>query len=193
MLPANHIAFKEWAVICAALGAGRQAIILRKGGIDEGRAGFRVAHGEFWLFPTWFHEAQAKLTDEARPIVEQIASDQQPAGMIPFALYAVVTDVCEIRDEAILLPLQGRHIWSHQTVSERYHYRQPGLFAMVVRIHRLDEPRCIPDSPHFAGCRSWVELPAPVSTAGLHAVLTDDEFERERDRIRTALGAARIV
>ena len=28
-------AFKEWAVICEALGRGQQALILRKGGIEE--------------------------------------------------------------------------------------------------------------------------------------------------------------
>jgi hypothetical protein len=41
------IAFKEWAAVCEALAAGRQTIILRKGGIQEGREGFRVQHGEF--------------------------------------------------------------------------------------------------------------------------------------------------
>ena len=44
-------AFKEWAVVCEALGDGRQSIILRKGGIAEGREGFAFAHGEFFLFP----------------------------------------------------------------------------------------------------------------------------------------------
>ena len=33
--------FKEWTLICDALGRGEQSIILRKGGIAEGRAGFR--------------------------------------------------------------------------------------------------------------------------------------------------------
>src|SRR5688572_22380068 len=53
--------FKEWALICEALGHGEQSVILRKGGIAEGRAGFRFAHPEFWLFPTLFHEQAAKL------------------------------------------------------------------------------------------------------------------------------------
>ena len=52
MEPVNQIAFKEWAVVCAALASGQQSLILRKGGIHEGRDGFRVAHREFWLFPT---------------------------------------------------------------------------------------------------------------------------------------------
>ena len=35
-------AFKEWAVICRALAEGRQALILRKGGIAEAGGDFRV-------------------------------------------------------------------------------------------------------------------------------------------------------
>ena len=40
-------AFKEWAVICRALAAGDQSIILRKGGIDENDDSFRVEHTRF--------------------------------------------------------------------------------------------------------------------------------------------------
>ena len=55
------IGFKEWALICDALGRGEQSIILRKGGIAEGRAGFRFQHEEFLLLPTLFHEQVNKL------------------------------------------------------------------------------------------------------------------------------------
>ena len=56
-----NIGFKEWALVCDALGRGEQSIILRKGGIAEGRAGFRFQHPEFLLLPTLFHEQAAKL------------------------------------------------------------------------------------------------------------------------------------
>ncbi|MED5454303.1 MAG: DUF1802 family protein, partial [Verrucomicrobiota bacterium] len=35
-------AFKEWAVVIDALGRGEQIIILRKGGIHEGKGGFQM-------------------------------------------------------------------------------------------------------------------------------------------------------
>ena len=38
---------------------GREQIILRKGGIHEGRGGFQVDQPEFWLFPTLFHQQGA--------------------------------------------------------------------------------------------------------------------------------------
>ncbi len=46
------VAFKEWADVCAALLDGRQSLILRKGGIEEGPGGFRPEHAAFWLYPT---------------------------------------------------------------------------------------------------------------------------------------------
>ncbi len=38
-----RVAFKEWTVVVDALGRGDQIIILRKGGLSEGRDGFRDA------------------------------------------------------------------------------------------------------------------------------------------------------
>lgn len=184
------IAFKEWAAVCAALGEGRQAIILRKGGIHEGRAGFRVAHSEFWLFPTYLHEAAEGLLDDARPFLERALAGRPSAETIRLTEYAVVTDVIEVTNESLLANLAGQHVWSPQTVLNRFHYRQPGLFALVVRIYRSREPLVIPDSPHFAGCRSWVELPESLSTGGLEPALDAEAFGRMRSASLDALGSS---
>ena len=58
------VAFKEWAGICDALIAGRQSIVVRKGGISEsaGPGVFVPEHSEFWLFPTWVHQAEQGLS-----------------------------------------------------------------------------------------------------------------------------------
>jgi hypothetical protein len=40
---------------------GRRSVILRKGGIAEGRVGFSFRHREFFLFPTFFHEQTVKV------------------------------------------------------------------------------------------------------------------------------------
>jgi hypothetical protein len=52
----QRIGFKEWALVCNALGERKQSVIIRKGGIAEGRDGFAFRHREFFLFPTFFHE-----------------------------------------------------------------------------------------------------------------------------------------
>jgi hypothetical protein len=57
----ESVGFKEWSLVCDAFGRGEQSIILRKGGIAEGREGFSFRHREFFLFPTFFHEQVAKV------------------------------------------------------------------------------------------------------------------------------------
>src|SRR5438105_1940895 len=61
LLPA--IGFKEWALVCESMLRGETSLIFRKGGIAEGKEGFRFKHSQFFLFPTFFHEqiAQTRL------------------------------------------------------------------------------------------------------------------------------------
>ena len=186
MLIANQFAFKEWAVVCAALEQGGQTLILRKGGIDEGREGFRVEHGEFWLFPTSFHQQPDELIPEAWPLLEQVRTHADPQ-CVRLSLYAVVHVVHHVQDLAKLSRLSGRHIWSDKTVEQRFHYRSPGLFALVVRVYRRESLIEIENSPHMAGCKSWVDLPSPLSTDGLRPVLDDDTWERQRREITALL------
>ena len=183
MQSTNNIAFKEWAVVCAALGAGRQTIILRKGGIDEGRDGFRVQHNEFWLLPTRFHQEPSQLTPDAQPLWRQVEAESPPAGKFRINLYAVVHDVLEFADLAKIHRLAGEHILSAATVEQRFHYRRPGLFVLVVRVYRVPAAFEIDDSPYIAGCKSWVELPAGHSTTGAQAVLDAGEFTRRSQAI----------
>src|SRR5437773_11511491 len=57
----ESIGFKEWSLVCDALGGGCQSVILRKGGMAEERGGFSFRHREFFLFPTFFHEQIARV------------------------------------------------------------------------------------------------------------------------------------
>src|SRR5262244_1494243 len=59
----ESVGFKEWSLVCEALGRGQQSVILRKGGIAEGRDGFAFRHREFFLFPTFFHEQASLVRD----------------------------------------------------------------------------------------------------------------------------------
>lgn len=182
----TQFAFKEWAVVCAALASGRQTLILRKGGIHEGREGFRVEHREFWLFPTGFHQQRDEVIPEAWPLLDEVQSRGQPS-QIELALYAIVEDVHHVTDREALSRLSGRHIWSEATVEQRFNYRSPGLFALVVRVFRRPSPLQIADSPHFAGCKSWVDLPGALPTSGLQSVLDDAMFDRQRQEIQQLL------
>lgn len=185
----NNIAFKEWAVICAALAEGRQTLILRKGGIDEGAAGFRVQYSEFWLFPTYLHasEGAGRVIPEATADLARVEAERPAGDAIRLREYVQVSDVQHLDQWEQVLRLAGKHLWSPETVAQRFQYRTPGLFVLTVRVFRLPEPSIIPAAPHFAGCRSWVELPRALATTGLAPVLTDAEFEHERQTVQELL------
>ncbi len=191
MLLQTHIAFKEWAVVCAALERGRQSLILRKGGIHEGREGFRVQHDEFWLFPTGFHQQADDVVADARPLLEQVQATEQAqvneASRISLDLYAVVSDVHYVADLATLRRLSGHHIWSNKTVDQRFHYRSPGLFVLTVRIYRRATLIELEVTPHMSGCKSWVDLPSTISTGELRPVIEDEAFEKQRSEINALL------
>ena len=187
----NSIAFKEWAVVCAALAEGRQTVILRKGGIHEGRDGFRVEHREFWLFPTAFHQQEEDVIPDAVPLLERVRGAETP-NRVALSLYAVVAETHHVQDLAVLLRLSSQHIWSAKTVEQRFHYRSPGLFALIVRVYRRESPIEIAVSPHMAGCKSWVDLPSPQSTNGLQPVLGGDAFKQQCQKVVAALTNERM-
>jgi hypothetical protein len=187
MQPANRFAFKEWAVICAALGTGRQSLILRKGGIHEGREGFRVEQAEFWLFPTNFHQAVEDLTEEYRDLWDAVRRNPPSDDVIPFRYYAIVEQTLEVTQEPLLPRLAGLHGWSDRVIHDRFHYKRLGLFALLVRIYELPDELRLPNSPHFAGCRSWVDLPEGISTEGLQPVISDEDHAERMERIRRSV------
>jgi hypothetical protein len=190
METANRIAFKEWAVICAALERRGQIVILRKGGIHEGRQGFRVAYPEFWLFPTYLHQDARGLVSEARPLLDEVAAQQPTEETVRLEHYAVVKRVFHLAHEWQLNLLAEHHLWSPQTVRERFIYREPGLFLLLVRVYKTQPALELASSPYFAGCRSWIELPQPLATAGCRPVLADEEFARREQALVAALELA---
>ena len=85
------IAFKEWAVICAALAAGRQSVILRKGGIAEESGLFRPEHPEFLLYPTYFHEHRGGVKPEFDSLFAAAEAARPEPGTIRFTHFARIT------------------------------------------------------------------------------------------------------
>ncbi len=187
MIPSNRFAFKEWAVVCRALAEGIQTIVLRKGGIHEGSEGFRVAHPEFWLFPSQYHQQPEQLTGVGQSLLEGVSRNAPAPGAIPISQYVAVSDAYRLVDEAKLDRLAGLHIWSPETVLQRFSYRDPGLFLLLVRAYSLPASMTLSDSPYFAGCRSWVELPEPLETADLVPAISDAQFNEARDTVLTAI------
>src|SRR5436305_1788986 len=110
----QSVGFKEWALVCEALGRGEQTILLRKGGIAEGREGFGFRHSEFFLFPTFFHE---QLVRVRTPEVEIPAARE---GEIEIRYFARLEAEKEITSWGMAMALQPFHILTESVVRERF-------------------------------------------------------------------------
>jgi hypothetical protein len=156
-------AFKEWTLICEALGRGVQSIIIRKGGIAEGRDGFRFKHPDFLLFPTLFHEQVAKLKLPPGTELPKPREDGQHAAT--YAAHVEWTQ--DIADWETVKALAPFHLWTETEIEKRFRQDdEPGVGLAFVRICRLSQPLVFPDSPRYGGCRSWIELrDLPTGTA----------------------------
>jgi hypothetical protein len=168
-----QIAFKEWAVICAALAQGRQALILRKGGIAEDAGEFQVEEPRFWLFPTYTHQQQTGISGEAAPLLAEVERTRPPADVVRLSHWAEVTGVYHLHDELPALLLGHLHLWSDATVRQRFAYRTPGLYVLMVRVHRAPAIHDVPNTPAYDGCKSWVHLERALPTDGSTPVLSE--------------------
>ena len=177
----QSVGFKEWALVCEALGTGRQSVLLRKGGIAEGRTGFGFRHSEFYLFPTFFHEQVVKVREP------DAAIPAQRAGEIELRYFAKLEAQEEIANWEKAAALEPFHILAESVVRERFEYKGAGLHIALVRVFRLEPPWVLPDKPAFGGCRSWLELPEFPAQIRLKPVLSDQEHDERLRKIRAAL------
>jgi hypothetical protein len=169
-------AFKDWAVICKALAEGKQALILRKGGIAEPGADFVLQASRFWLYPTYVHQQQSGIKPEALPLLEAAEAEKPPAGIIRLTHFVEVPGVYQVRELFAALVLNHLHLWSEETVRKRFEYRHPGIAVLPARVYRSTQAVEIPEDPQYAGCKSWVELDRELSTEGAVPVLQDEAF-----------------
>lgn len=178
-------AFKEWAVVCEAMGGGLQSVIVRKGGIAEGRAGFSFREQEFFLFPTWFHE-QIERTRLPR----ETALPAEPAESVEIRYAATLEWSGLLKDWQQVLALEELHVLAPSVIEERFHYdNDEGIHIAFVRVYRLDPPQRLPMEKRFGGCRSWVELPE-LDSCALVSVISDEEHSRRRLLLQKVLGLA---
>jgi hypothetical protein len=161
----QSIGFKEWALVCEALGDGRQTVIIRKGGIAEGRNGFAFRHQEFFLFPTFFHE-QANLVRDPVAVLPEPLPDE-----IEVRYFARVKEAHLVTNWEEVLALEPCHILQEGVVRERFEAdNTPGVHVALVETFRLDPVWRFPDAKAYGGCRSWLELPMPPAGLILHPV-----------------------
>jgi hypothetical protein len=165
-------------VICRALSDGRQALLLRKGGIAEADGSFRVEQTRFWLYPTYAHQQASSLKPEGQTLLADCEAIRPPSKVVRLTHWGEVSGVFQLHNLVAALKLDQLHLWNVQTVQARFHYRSPGLFVLPVRVWKAPQGTELPETPSYAGCKSWVDLGTGLSTEASTPVLGDAEFSR---------------
>jgi hypothetical protein len=180
-------ALKEWSVTIDSLLAGRQILLLRKGGIHEQRDGFKVEHRDFFLFPSHLHQHRLALHASFQFDLGEPNDSKTPT--IVLNTFAGVQELIPISNFESLRGLDGLHTLSWATVLERFSYRnRPGLSLLLLRVYRLPAPHEIQNLERYDGCVSWVELEQSLSVIGAEPVLDSDAFEDQVQNIRRLAG-----
>jgi hypothetical protein len=172
--PATAVGFKEWALVCDLLTSGQQSLILRKGGIHEGRGGFEWKHRGFFLFPTWFHTQAEKLRGD---FAATAFPPEEERTSVDIDGYAELSQVWKVTDWARVEAIASLHAWNDEVVRERFVYDDEScLHIALVRAWRLPRRWTFPYSKSYGGCRSWVNLPdegLPLLKQAVPAVTLD--------------------
>lgn len=156
------VAFKEWQLVANAIATGEQSLILRKGGISEGKAGFQWLHENFFLFPSLFHEQ----VEQVLPMPDgSLRSWESLPGLaeddVVFSVYIETIATGRITDWAEIDRLRPYHIWREEIVKDRFEWGdEPGISWAAVRAWTLRDPWILKDRKSFGGCRSWFGLPS---------------------------------
>ncbi len=155
----NHTALKEWSNVVAALGAGEQVILIRKGGITD--SSFGIDADRFYLYPTYFHQGES----ESRPTIE-------------------ITHWCEVvrtwttSDSAVLEGLAPLVAIPPETLDARYRFRpDQALYVIGVRTWRLSQPAEVRYRDAYGGCKSWVSVDEEIDVAGSSPVLGEEALQ----------------
>jgi len=181
----DGIAFKEWALVCEALGSGDQSLLLRKGGIAEGKKGFGFEHREFFLFPTWFHGQLEKMKPTYTP-----AAIAETPEVLTLEYAATVEWSGFVTDRQKIAQLSNFHVLHDSVIDERFDYNAEktdrGLYLAFVRVYRMNPIIQLPMEKRFGGCRSWVQLPA-MTPGALVSVLSDEEHAKRKSFLEKIL------
>ena len=189
-IPDNAVGFKEWSLVCDQLAMGRYSLILRKGGIHEGRSGFQWQHQAFFLFPTWFHAQGEKLRDLPEEASLQFAPEEE-RKRVDINAFAELEQVWKLRDWQQVCALADLHAWTAEVVRERFVYDEDScLHVALLRVWRLPQTWSFDYQKSHGGCRSWVNL----SADGLEILrqaspaMPEDPWQQLRSDLRQRLG-----
>ena len=166
-----------------AMRQGDQLVLIRKGGLIEPGSGFEVLSPSFLLYPTYEHQTVNYLRTECRSTMERALQHRAPESQVRIDLVGLAVSSTRTDDPGLIERLRAFHIYNEAFVTQRLKWQpeQP-LVVVVVRAYRLPRPVLLAVAPHYAGCKSWVDLDASVSLEGAQPVLDEATFH---ERVRS--------
>lgn len=186
-------AFKEWFIVVDFLARGYQIIILRKGGIREGRGGFHVSENRFWLFPTLFHQQRDAVVPSAQLRYDEIQGRMPSADRLVLEYFAEVVDWQSLESLEKALRLKDQHIWKDEVIQQRFEWgRSQNVFALAVRVYRIPQPVTVPMARGYGGCKSWITLEQDVPTQDAQPVLDEASFQRKLAVFHESIGTGHL-
>ena len=186
-------ALKEWAIAVEALEQGKTIMLLRKGGIHEQGGRFKVAHDQVLLYPTHEHQQPFLLKPEYAKQVTPVTSGWHPET-VRLSSWAAITDILLVSDQAVVDELLPFHIWNEQFISDRLRWkaRQP-LYILLLRTYKLNLVQSIPYDAAYGGCKSWIDLAAPIDIANTQPVLDDAAYQNFVNAIHQTVNQNSVV
>lgn len=202
----TRLALKEWDVVVAALEQGRQAILVRKGGIDDPDQRLRIPDRPFWLYPTLFHERRVFLKPEYHDLLvpgmhraprETARLVPRPAGHprsvrsghVALRAIAEVAEAIEAPTLASLQQLTERTVWTDKYLVLRHRWRpQDRPLVLVLRVWTLPKAVEVEERSEYGGCRSWLELHDPPDAGGSKQLWSQQRIAEEVSAVRQLLG-----
>jgi hypothetical protein len=183
------IALKEWAVVCDALLAGEQVVMVRKGGIHETRTGFRPEHEVFYLYPNTEHQAPERVQARLHARLSRHGPPPQESGTVSLPGYCEVVDVVQVTDGARLRALEPLTCWTQAFFDVRLAYRpELPIYVLTARAYRFLDGLSVPYLKAYGGCRSWVPLRTTPVPGRVVPALDAAAFEAQRRLVLATLG-----
>jgi hypothetical protein len=204
------LALKEWDVVVAALEQGRQALLVRKGGLDDPEQRIPLPRGRFWLYPTLFHARGVFLKPELHSLLVpgMHRAPRQSARLLPrpeghprpvspghVALRAVaeIVEAVEAPSLESLHHLSERTVWTDKYLTLRYKWRpQDRPLVLVLRVAALPAVVEVEERAEYGGCRSWLELVDPPDLAAAQPLWSEARLAEEVAALHDLLGVAAV-
>ncbi|MEM7810225.1 MAG: DUF1802 family protein [Planctomycetota bacterium] len=159
-----RVGLREWGVVCAAVAAGRQTVLLRKGGLADRGGRFEAEHDAFWLLPSTFHPDRDAIRDDAADLWE-LARGLRVGDRVTLPAFVRVLAAGHLADLDRLGGLAAFHVLTDAMVRTRFDYRRPGLTVLAVEAFVPDPLPAMTESDATGGCRSWVPFDGDATFA----------------------------